>query len=67
MTLEQPTYLFHRIRFARSNRGKKIIQYRHRTLLSQRQFFIYTTNLWNTLPNYIQNIGNATKFKKGVI
>ena len=27
------------------------------------QFFTNTTSLWNTLPNYIQNISNATKFK----
>ena len=53
-----------RIRFARSNRGKKIIQYRHRTVLLQLQFFIHTISLWNTLPKYIQNIDNATKFKK---
>ena len=50
---------FRRITFAGSNRGKKLIQYRHRTLLSQRQFFIHATSLSNTLPNYIQNIRNA--------
>ena len=45
ITLEQPIYLFRRIKFARSNRGKKIIQYRPRTLLSQRRFFFYTTSV----------------------
>ena len=39
ITQEQTIYLFPRIRLTRSNRGKKIIQYRLRTLLSQRQFF----------------------------
>ena len=43
ITLEQPIYLFRRIRFARSNRGNKIIQCRHWTFffLSQWQFFIH--------------------------
>ena len=49
-------YLFRRIRFARFNRGRKIIQHKYKTLLSQRQFFIYTISLWNNLANYIQNI-----------
>ena len=29
ITLEQPIYLFRRIRFATSKRGRKMIQYRH--------------------------------------
>ena len=37
----QPEYLLQRIKFDASFRGMKIIQQRHRTLLSQRQFFTF--------------------------
>lgn len=64
---QQPSYLFNRLRFARSNRGNKLIQQRIKTLLSERQFFIYAIRLWNKLPPTIQNINNATKFRKHLI
>ena len=47
--------------------GVKIfIRQRFKILLSQRQFFIPTTRLWNSLPNYIQNLGNVNAFIKGL-
>ena len=44
-----PSYLFNRIQFATSNRGKQIIQLKHRTLISECQFFINPLRLWNSL------------------
>lgn len=63
ITTKQPTYLYSRITFARSTRGRKLIQQRFKSLLSQRQFYIYTSSLWNRLPNQIQTISNANRFK----
>ena len=61
---QEPSYLFNRIQFAISNRGKQIIQLRHRTLIFEWQFFTNTIRLWNSLPNPLQITGNALKFKK---
>ena len=47
ITLEQLIHLFRRIKL-----------YRHKALLSQRQFFIHTTSLWNTLLNYMHWLCN---------
>ena len=58
----EPSYLFNRIQFAKSNRGKQIIQLKHRTLISE--FFTNTIRLWNSLPNPLQITGNALQFKK---
>ena len=63
----EPSYLFNRIQFARSNRGKQIIQLKHRTLISECQFFTNTIRLWNSLPNPLQINGNALQFKKNAI
>jgi len=64
---EEPAYLYSQIRFLRSSRCKNIVQFRYNYLLSERQFFIYTTRLWNSLPNYLTNIRNAQKFKKTLL
>lgn len=63
----EPSYLYDRLSFARSSRGKNIIQIRHTRQLSKRQFFIKTISLWNQLPNEIQKIGNARQFKNNLI
>ena len=41
---QDTSYLFNRIQFAISNRGKQIIQLRYRTLISEWQFF--TNTIW---------------------
>ena len=46
----EPFYLFNRIQFARSNRGKQIIQLKHRTLISEWRFFTNAIRLWDSLP-----------------
>ena len=61
---QEPSYLFNRIQFAKSNRGKQIIQSRYRTLRSEWQFFTNTIRLWNSLPSPLQNTDNALQFKK---
>lgn len=58
-----PPYLYNRLQFARSNRGKKLILPRFRKLSSERQFYIGTPRLWNSLPNNIQLLSNASAFK----
>lgn len=61
--LKLPPYLFRRLNFARSNRGNKLIPFKHRTLTSEWQFFITVVPLWNSLPHTIQNTSNANQFK----
>lgn len=63
---KSPPYLFDRLKFARSNRGNLLISLRHRKLVSDWQFYIHATRLWNTLPHYLQTISNATQFKKAI-
>lgn len=67
ITTQQPDYLFKALRFGRSVRGKKLIQTKHKSAFSQRQFFIYSTSLWNQLPNHIQIISNAIRFKNELL
>lgn len=59
----QPSHLFRRIIFSRSNRGLKINFLRYNTLISSRQFFVNAFRLWNSLPSNIQLISNALHFK----
>ena len=40
------------------------IQLKHRTLISEWQFFTNTIRLWNSLPNPLQITGSALQFKK---
>lgn len=58
-----PPYLYEKLSFTRSNRGKKLVPLLHRTLVSEWQFFINAVRLWNSLPHNIQLISNAIKFK----
>lgn len=58
-----PPYLYQRLKFARSNRGKNIVPFRYRTLISDWHFFIFAIRLWNALPHNIQLLSNANKFK----
>ena len=64
--LKEPTYLFNRLNFARSNRGKKLIPIRHRSLISEWQFFYNAVRLWNLLPNRFQTNNNAIQFKNDI-
>lgn len=60
----EPNYLYERLQFARSNRGKKVIQIRFKSSRSEQQFLIYSIRLWNNLPSSTQIISNAAQFKK---
>lgn len=64
---KEPNYLFNKLKFTRSTRGKKIIQIKFKSARSERQFFIPTVRLWNTLPSRIQTISNANHFKKELL
>lgn len=63
---KEPEYLYKRIQFARSSRGKTIIQFRHKYRVSEMQFFIRTIRLWNNLPYNIQTISSTAKFKDAI-
>lgn len=60
----EPSYLYTKLQFARSNRGRKIIQLRYRKTKSEYQFLINTIRLWNNLPTTLQIVSNASRFKK---
>lgn len=60
----QPTYLYERLVFARSNRGNKLVSFKCRYLTSEWQFFIAVTRLWNQLPNQLQINSNAIMFRR---
>lgn len=62
----KPFYLFEKLSFNRSNRGKLIIPPQRRSLVSEWQFFIHAVRLWNTLPHNIQLLSNAISFKKNI-
>lgn len=59
-----PPYLFDRLRFTISNRGNMLVPLKHRTLVSDWQFYIHAIRLWNTLPHSVQTNSNATRFKR---
>lgn len=63
---KQPIYLYRRLNFFTSNRGKKIITIRHRTQQSKRHFLINSIALWNLLPHKIQTTSNAMQFKRDI-
>ncbi|XP_075149584.1 uncharacterized protein LOC142223585 [Haematobia irritans] len=58
-----PSYLYNRLQFARSCKGKNIIQISYRRISSQNFFLIRSIRLWNHLPSLIQTISNAQCFK----
>lgn len=61
---KEPSYLYNKLVFGRSNRGVIIIQLRYKTSMSEKHFLICTIRLWNNLPRAIQIICNAFQFKK---
>lgn len=60
---KEPIYLHNILKFTRSNRINNLIQLRHTSLNSERQFFVFSIYLWNGLPSYLKSICNATHFK----
>jgi len=60
----EPIYLYERLQFTQSPRNNDIVPFRHSSLVSERQFFIYGVRLWNSLQNDIQQVTNAIEFKK---
>lgn len=62
----EPPYLFNRIIFTRSNRSNNLIPVRRKSLMSEWQFYVHCTYLWNLLPSSIQFISNTGLFKKAI-
>lgn len=64
MRTHQPAYLYEKIRFPSSSRSGQIILPRHTCLTSERQFFINSIRLWNSLPHSIRRIDNTVRLKE---
>lgn len=62
----QPVNLYQKLTFTRSQRNNAIIQIRHKTSFSEKQFFIHAISLWNCLPTSLQLMSNALKFKQAL-
>jgi len=60
---KEPSYLFERLTFTRSQRNNSIVVHSFRCLTSERQFFINSIRLWNGLPDSLQRIRNPLVFK----
>lgn len=58
-----PTYLFEKLTFLRSNRGKCLKQIKHNIQLSEQHFFFNVIRIWNQLPPNLQTNSNARQFK----
>ena len=65
--LKNTEYRFNKIIFAQSPRGKNLRSQKYKYPMYTRQFFNYTTCLWNDLPSYIQVQSNALLFKKELL
>lgn len=63
---QTPHYLYECLQFARSYRGKQLIQIKHSRTISNNFFFISTICLWNNLPFNIQLISNDRQFKSAL-
>lgn len=63
----QPNYLFSRFTFSISSRTKCIIPPLSQYLVSDRQFFVHATRLWNSLPIGLRNIRNTNLFKNKLL
>ena len=61
---KKPNYLYSKLKFAKSTRGKNIIIPKFRCLVSEWHFFISAIRLWNSLPHNQQTNSNATSFNK---
>lgn len=64
---KEPSYLYNKIRFGRSNRGIVVVPVARRYQVSERQFFVNSIRLWNSLPATIQRTSNADMFKKSIL
>lgn len=62
----EPEHLYNRLSFSRLRRNNNIIQFRHHTLISEWQFYIFAVRLWNSLPSVIKLISNVLQFKKRI-
>lgn len=63
---KEPEYLYKRIIFSRSNRGKRINTIRYYKQISERHFYLATIRLWNQIPPNIQLIRNAKRFNESI-
>lgn len=60
----QPSYLFDRLIFSRSERTLDIRYIWYVNLVSKWQFFVESIRLWNSLPTSLQSVNNAMHFKR---
>ena len=60
----QPQYCFEKIRIGSSHRSHQLIVPRFSYLTSERQFFVNSVRLWNSLPRNLKENQSATSIKK---
>ena len=60
---QQPLYLYQKIKFSRSSRGKKINFIKYSKAATEQHLFINSIRLWSQLPLHLQLISNASQFK----
>ena len=62
----QPLYLYQKIKFSRSSRGKKINFIKYSKAASEQHLFINSNRLWSQLSSQLQLISNASQFKTAI-
>lgn len=62
----EPKYLYERIMFSNSARLNCIKPVRYRYLISERQFFVYSVRLWNSLPPNLRFLSTFSIFKNNL-
>ena len=60
---QNPKYLFDKLIFLQTQRSKMISHIRCKHSISDKQFFIYSIRLWNSLPPSFHFITNQVQFK----
>lgn len=61
---KEPAYLHSKLNIGRSQRRILIVPVTRRYLVSEKQFFVNSVRLWNSLPGSLQHTSNTNVFKK---
>lgn len=64
---QEPTYLFEKLIFCRSNRSRLLLIPEYNYLNSTRLFFISAIRTWNDLPNRIKSACDRSNFKREIM
>ena len=64
---QEPCYLYSKLEFLQSSRCLNLRSIRPKYLISERQFFIFSIRLWNSLPRNLSFLRKTVHFKKELI